>query len=222
MDAARINAKIYAGRGKAAIRIGKTYNFFRPMVADDPLAFAYMTTFMALNAADNSYAKPSLYGKGVWFADFDASTAEGGDYICSPDGCDVYFLAAKQSLLPLAVVECNRRVSLTRPPVIAAGTVGAVGYSGLCDADGETEVIIGAASPWPCSILIGGRSGGKTSSLPGGSQIQPGWQILLPVTLPATVNNGDRLTDDLGRIYIVNAAEFTDMGWRINATETHI
>ena len=47
-----------------------------------------------------------------------------------------------------------------------------------------------------------------------------GWftsQYLYPLWWGA----GDRLIDDLGRMFVVNGAEQSDIGWRINAIEMH-
>jgi hypothetical protein len=48
-----------------------------------------------------------------------------------------------------------------------------------------------------------------------------GWDITIPVSVPAVINAGDTITDDLGRNYSVRGAELTDLGWRISAVEIH-
>ncbi|MDY7525492.1 hypothetical protein [Sphingomonas sp. 10B4] len=223
MDAATLNARVYAGRAKAAQRIGTPFTIYRPAGTVNPLTASQGGTFVALNAADNSYRKPNLYGHPIWFADMDGRLVNTGDYLVSADSVQIYFVGAKQSLLPIVAIECNQAVRITRA-VETPGAVGSVGYSGLCDSAGEAVNVIGQQSPfigWPCSMLLGKGNEKATNALPAGTRQQPGWMILLPVSAPAGLGIGDRLVDANNRIYSIQQAELTDMGYRIIASEVH-
>jgi hypothetical protein len=220
MDAATIQAKIFAGRAKAALRIGYDCQVFRPTsVTAAPLASPVTTLRAAFNAADGTYKGPSLYGKPVWFGDLDGSQVRPGDYLVRTLDGATFFVAAMQPLLPIVLIDCPRTLRVTRQQAQTA--VGAVSYGGLQVA--SEAPVLGLASDhltyWPASILMG-KSAGDSLNLPG-SAATAGWRVLLPPSVPVVVMAGDTLTDDLGRRFMVNAAELTDLGWRINAGELH-
>lgn len=225
MDAATINDRIYAGRAKAATRIGYSFNVYRPEDAYTPIGLPIDTIPAAFNAGDNTYAKPNLYGHPIWFADLDGRRVQPGDYLVrADDPTEVYFIAAKQSLLPIIAIDCPRTVRITTP--VVAASVGAVGYSGICDADEESSDVLGSGglanlSPWPCSITLGKGTQAVQTGLPSGSGKGLGWQVLLPPSAPVTITAGMRLIDDLGRNYDVAGAELSDLGWRLSAFEDH-
>lgn len=225
MDAATINARIYAGRAKAAARIGYSFNVYRPVDAYTPIGLPIDTIPAAFNAGDNTYAKPNQYGHPIWFADLDGTRVRPGDYLVrTDDATEVYFIAAKQSLLPIIAIDCPRTVRITTP--VVTGSVGAVGYSGICDSDANSSDLLGSGgvantSPWPCSIVLSKGTQATTTGLPSGAGKGLGWQVLLPPSVPLTITAGMRLIDDLGRKYDVAGAELSDLGWRLNAFEDH-
>ena len=229
MNAAQINAKIYAGRGKVALRLGLDYGVFRPVTAADPMTNQVTTIKAAFNSGDNSYKSPNMPGDAFWYGDFDARVTQPGDYLVHPaNPLDIKYIAAQQSLLPIICVDCNRKVRLSRAaPQGAAGTVGAVGYNGMCDAPAESSDVIGTNPAsnggvfvgWPCAILFGGKSQAAIG-LPGDVK-NSGWRILLPPSVPVVLRAGDIVTDDLGKRYAIEGAELSDIGWRINAQEQH-
>jgi hypothetical protein len=211
MDAATLQAKIYAGRGKAARVLGLPCQVFRPAATANPFTNQVAGINVAFNAADAKYLKPNLYGKPVWFADMDGRVTQPGDYLVRSDG-SYWFVAAQQQLLPIVVVSCNRIVSVFRPQQQMG--VGAQGYGGDTIAL-ETPLITG----FPASILIGSKVEKSLVNLPGDVR-NPAWSILLPV-LPSGVyiRNEDIITDDQSRRYVISSAELTDLGWRVNAPQ---
>ena len=219
MDGATIQAKVYAGLAKAAQRIGQTFDVFRPVGATAPLAL--MNRLYSLQAAFDSspgwkFSKANEYGDPLWYPVMDASQVNVGDYMTGNGS--IYFIAGKQFLLPALAVECNRCLKLTRQ--IAVTAVGAVGYGGNVPATASDLLGAGAtANYWPCSILLGGK-GMQEANLPASTR-EKGWMILLPGSIPVAPMYSDILTDDLGHRYAIEAAEQTDLGWRINATEVH-
>ncbi|AQW28645.1 hypothetical protein ACJBUE_12780 [Ralstonia syzygii subsp. celebesensis] len=229
MNADQIHAKIYAGRAKAALRLGLDYNVFRPTGTGNPLSNQVATIKAAFNAGDNTYKSPNMPGDAFWYGDFDGRLTQPGDYLVHPvNPMDVKYIAAQQQLLPIICIDCNRTVRLSRAaPQGAPGAVGAVGYSGLCDSPTESVDVLGLNPAnnggtfvgWPCAILFGGKSQAAVG-LPGDVK-NSGWRILMPPSVPVVVRSGDILTDDLGKRYAVEGAEQSDIGWRINAQEVH-
>lgn len=216
MDAATIQAKIYAGRAKAAQRIGLDCNQFRPLSATAPLGNQVGALKAAFNSGDNTYRAPNLPGDAIWYGDLDGRLTQPGDYLVRVADGQTYYIAAQQQLLPIVVIECNRTVKITRQQ--AQTSVGAVGYGGNVPSQ-EVDVLGAPGAFWPASILFGGKSQ-QGVGLPAGVK-NIGWRILLPPSVPITIKAGDIVTDDLGRRYAIDGAELTDFGWRINAQEVH-
>ncbi len=228
MNGAQIHAKIYAGRGKAALRLGLDYRVMRPNQAINPLSNQVATLKAAFNAGDNTYKAANLPGDAIWYGDFDGRQTLPGDYLVRVSDGQTYYIAAQQQLLPIICIDCNRTVRIARAaPQGAVGTVGAVGYSGICDAPAESSDVLGINPAsnggtfvgWPCSILFGGKSQAAIG-LPADVK-NSGWRILLPPSVPVVLHSGDIVTDDLGKRYAIEGAELTDIGWRINAQEVH-
>lgn len=231
MDASRINAKIYTGRGKAALRLGFDYVVYRPSEASNPLTHNVRIIKAVFNRGDNSYLNPNLPKNAFWNVDVDGNYLQVGDYLVGDS--QVFFIAGMQSILPIVAVECNRRIRISahNPQTGTSGaTVGAVGYNGLCNSTDESVDTAGINPAnnnglfvgWPCSILFGGQSSKNSHAMPSGSDKQQGFTILLPASLPTILNAGDLMFDDLGRRYVVHGAQQTDFGWAINANEVHI
>lgn len=217
MDGATIQARVYGGYAKAAQVIGLSFSLYRPLTAAAPLGNLVGTLKAALDSSSSyGFKQPNEYGDPTWFALINDSTTQTGDYIVNSSGA--YFIAGKQFLLPVIVVECNRALRLSRQSTSTA--VGAVGYSGTTAAT-EINILGAPGALWPASILFGGKQQ-SGMALPAGAK-QTGWRILLPPSVPASLAIGasDIATDDLGRRYLIDGAELTDLGWRINANELH-
>lgn len=216
MDGATIQQRIYAGRSKAAARIGLACSQYRPLTAAAPLGNLIGTVLAAFNAGDSNYRAPNLPGDPIWYADFDGRVTQPGDYLVRQSDGQIWFVAAQQQLLPIVCVNCNRAVSITRQAPVTA--VGAVGYGGITPTTG-VEVLGAPGALWPASILIGGRKEAATG-LPAGVK-NAGWKMMLPPSVPITIAPGDIVTDDLGHRYAVDSAEQSDTGWRLTANEAH-
>lgn len=215
MDGPTIQTRVYAGYAKAAKVIGLPFSLYRPLTANSPLGNLVGTLKAAMDSTpDYKFKKPNEYGDATWYALIDDATAQAGDYLVNANG--TYFIAGKQFLLPVIVVECNRTAKITRQQ--AQTGVGAVGYGGNVPSQ-EVDVLGAPGAFWPASILFGGKSQ-QGVGLPAGVN-NIGWRILLPPSVPITIKAGDIVTDDLGRRYAIDGAELTDLGWRINAQEVH-
>ncbi|WP_331693497.1 hypothetical protein [Pandoraea sputorum] len=222
MDATTLQSRIYAGYAQAAKRLGLSYAQYRPAGTANPLAAQQGSLLAAFNAEDMSYGKPNRYGDPVWYGLFDGRMTRVGDYLVGPAG--TLFIASQQLHLPIQCVECNVTVRVTR--TVTAVGVGAVGYGGPCGEPGANgdSFLIGDASGagWPASALLFGQREKSISGLPSSSQ-QIGWRILLPKSVPQSVvfQASDTVSCSLGRRYVIQGAELTDMGWRLTTTELH-
>lgn len=214
MDGATIQAKVYAGYGKAAQRVGFDYDLYRPAGADKPLV-APVATIKASFTQALKYTRPNEYGDPTWHVLSDGRQMQVGDYLLRA-GAETHFVAAMQKLLPILCVECNRSIKITRQQAQTA--VGAIGYGGSVPSQ-EVDVLGAPGAFWPASILFGGKRQ-QGVGLPAGVQ-NVGWLILLPPSVPITIKSSDIVTDDLGRRYAVVGAELTDLGWRLNTHEVH-
>lgn len=216
MDGASINAKIYAGRAKVALRLGLDCNVFRPLSAAAPLGNQVATTKAAFNNGDNNYRNPNLPGDSIWFADLDGRITQPGDYLVrGSDGC-LFYIADQQYLLPIIAIKCNRTVVASRQQPVAS--VGAVGYGGNLPTQ-EIAVLGAPGAGWPASILLMG--GNQPSEGFGAGVKEARWRVMLPFSVPVLLKSGDIITDDLGKRYVAEGLEKTDFGWRIDAHEVH-
>ncbi len=213
MDGATLQQRIYAGRGKAALRIGLPCTQWRPTTAATPYGTNVGTILAAFNAGDETYLKPNLYGKPIWYADLDGRVTQPGDYLVRVSDGAIWFIAAQQQILPIVAIDCSRSIKISRQA--ASTTVGAGGYSGIQ----APTIILGSTALWPASILVGGRPS-NAIGLPADVK-EAGWRILLPPSVPVTIKAGDIITDDLARGFAIESAEQTDLGWRITANEVH-
>lgn len=211
MDAATLQARIYAGYAKAAAKIGYNTDQYRPTSAANPLASGnkLRTLPASYNAEDLGYNKPNSYGKATWYGLFDGRLTQAGDYLTNTQN-GTYFIAAQQSNLPILLVNCNAIADIIRPQQQAG--VGVLGYGGDTDAT-ETALM----QQWPCSILQGG-GGGSAVKLPGDTS-DPRWTILVPAYGTIAFRSGDIIKDNHARRYAILSAEKTDLGWRIAAQQ---
>ncbi len=209
MDSAKLQQKIYAGYGKAALRIGPLNTVYRATSAIASRGTTVATLNASFNAEDMKYGRPNKYGKPTWFGLFDGTLVRVGDYLIGPQG--TFFVAAMQLTLPILVVECNRTVSILRPQQQTG--VGAVGYGGDTDAN-ETLLMQG----WSASVLQGTKGEKSETNLPGDVR-NPWWSILMPQYTGVVLRSDDIITDDLSRRYVISSAELTDFGWRLTAMQ---
>ncbi|MGI4793893.1 MAG: hypothetical protein ACRYG8_07390 [Janthinobacterium lividum] len=203
--------RLQRGLGVAARRIGSIHEVMRPQGVGPPLARAnrVLRLHASFNAEDPTYRKPQRYGRALWWGVFDSADTRGGDYLVGPDA--TYFVASQQPLLPIQCVRTNRLVTAWRP--LGAGGAGASGYGGVRELAGERLI-----ERWPVSILV--RGGGGTGTLPG--QAGAGsWIVLLP-RLPVALRPADLLRDEMDQGYLVEAAEESDLGWRVMARSASI
>lgn len=218
MDGPTIQARVYAGYSKAANVIGLPYNQFRPLSANAPLGNLVASIKAAFDSTPNyKFTTPNEYGDPSWYGLINDASVLTGDYLIGTgSNVDTKFIAGKQFLLPVIAIDCNALVKITREN--ASSAVGTLPYSGN-QASNETDILGAGGNLWPAAILFGGKSQ-VGMMLPAGVK-NTGWKILLPPSVPVVILAGDIVTDNLGKRFVIEGAELSDLGWRINAQEVH-
>ena len=209
MDGTRLQALASKGYGIAGRKTGTDYAQYRPSDALDPLATVLATLSASFDAkAPYGFAAPNEYGDARWYGLLDTSAVQPGDYLTGQGG--TFFIAAVQPLLPAFCINCNATLSVLHVPASAAVGV-QIDYSAVY-ADAETEIMAG----WPASLLFGGQRSQSEARLPGELAL-PAFTVLLPAFAGVTIQPSDVLRDSDGVRYVVQAAELSDLGWRLNA-----
>lgn len=203
-----LSAKVWHGLGMAAQAIGETADAFRPIGTADPLRLTnrYLRLPTAFNRPRIRAVRAGGYGEALWEGVFDATYTRPGDYLVRADGA-IWFVAAQLPIQAPLCVRTLRRLSFVRPsgPVSA----GANSYGGVTSVT-ASDVL----TNWPAAMATPDAKGqielATTTTLP-----QVAWSVLLPPLDWLALLPGDTMTDDLGRTGVVDAAEYTDLGWRL-------
>jgi hypothetical protein len=202
---AHVQERISYGYAKAAQKIGQTFALYRAPNGINPIAIEnyVQDIFMSYNVSWD-YMKASQYGNAVYQAIIDQSIIKSGDIL---DGNGVtFFINATEPLMPTNVVQCNRRVRLTRPQ----GTpfAGENPYGGYDPLDAE-EILLEC----PVSALDKGRPSAAGFKLPL-DVAMPRTIILMPFLPNVEPRIGDFMDDDRGVRMALSSVEKTDFGFR--------
>lgn len=223
-----MNDLIARGMGMAACKAGVACDAYRPSGPVDPLApkNRFLRIQAAFNAEDPKFYRAAKYSEPVFYAVLDAAYTRHGDYLVECVSGRTWFIASQTPLLPVVVIQANRRVWLHRPtrPILP----GVNFYSGV-----SQKMLTPLISNWPASMLAergGGEQLGSRSELPGDTR-SGGFTILLPAphdfscekkassSFPIVFRIDDLVRDDLERQYIVASAELSELGWRLSVRE---
>ncbi|MEJ7685629.1 MAG: hypothetical protein WKG52_00765 [Variovorax sp.] len=194
---------------------GRRFDVVRSNSAANPMANMLGSTLAY------PYRNPKGHGNADWLVMLNSDTpALPGDYLISPE--EVYIYALSSFLQPAQAIRCNHRVALLRPA--ADPGTGVQGYGGVCISDssaalGTLDLGGNLVAGWPASILIGGRQATGTH-LPM-AVANGGFEIMLPKTVPVVLRAGDILLDNLGRRFIADTCELSELGWRMAVKEAH-
>lgn len=211
VDDSLIQARVDRGYAKAASALGAPYRQYRASGPDNPTATplaslnAWITTDAALQGG-----VPMTFGKPQCFAAVERNTLQVGDYLAGEMG--TFFVTSVDYPGPVALVYCNRTVSLARAQ--DALQPGANSQRFGTSIQTAQPFMVG----WPASVLQL-SSGAKTAStgmnLPSDSRL-PAMAVLLPLTAPQ-IRFNDLMADDLDQRYMVASAEFSTLGWRLTS-----
>ena len=212
MDYSTIQQRIWGGYARAALRIGPTYQWYRPVGSDSPVGAAQsLGTIRAAISTDASFKfdKGENYNKPLWFALVDGAAVQINDYI-TDGGANTWYVESLPPLQPIGVVNCNRVLTVSRPT--SATGIGLLPYGG-----DVTEPVIMTA--WPGSVLQGTRGEKGDTQLPGDVRL-PWYEVLLPYAPGVQIKAFDVMTDEVGQRYRIASTERSNLGWRMTATLT--
>jgi hypothetical protein len=115
VDSATLQARIYKGYGKAAIRIGPTYSQYRSASSVNPIQSANLLG--TLNASFNingAYTGQTKANQLYWQIIADATGFQIGDYLVGPA---TYCVLTLDSILPPIALRCTQTLSFFRPTI---------------------------------------------------------------------------------------------------------
>lgn len=208
MDGAAIQNKIYYGYGKAATKLGLSFDIYRSSDGDDPLKLANKIGSTLVSPTTNwAYSNYRKYDENVWNLITDGRVILVGDYLV---GENTFFVAAKQHIMPIMGVMCDREISVRRPKL--AGDKGYIGYSRYEAVSASTYDVI--LTDCPCSFLKGSRGDTNPVKLPTDARA-PWYTMFLPKTAPF-LKVGDIILDEYGQEFVLSTNELTELGWRLN------
>jgi hypothetical protein len=212
MSAQTIQARLDRAGARTARFAGAACDLLRPTEASDPLSAAYR--LHRLNAAFLPEGRPHIPvpdTQPFWQGHFNGADTRPGDILMRLTDNAVWFIASREPGQVTLCVRAPRLVNINRPAT--ATSAGLNVYGGTITAT-ETRL----ASVWPAFITTQPGSGTGQSGIQG--DLGAGtWLILLPLSLPAMLRPGDRITDDQGRIAVIATADRTSQLWRIGATQ---
>jgi hypothetical protein len=208
----QLNDRVWRGLGAAARAIGDQVDAFRPTDGGDPLrpSNRFLRLPASFTAPSVGRAAVSRHGDIGWEGVFDAAYTRAGDYLVCNDG-QVWFVAAQPSMEPALCVRARRRLSFSRPsgPVVAGANL----YGGVVRST-AAQVLL----KWPAAMAIAGITGSGALATSNGIP-QGTWSILLPPLNWLGLLAGDTMSDDLGRAGVVESAEYTELGWRLQVRQ---
>lgn len=209
LPADRIQTRIHQGYGKAAAKLGRPVDIYRPTDPLRPLRplDLWGSTRAVFDAdADFKFNNPARSNVALRYALVEGAAVQRGDYLVSEAA--THFVADTPPLLPIACVLCNALVSLYRTESVS-------GFGSTVPPGTVSETV--AVKDWPASVLLAGRGSGDDVPLPGDVS-PPNFDVLLPVVPNAeTPQAGWVVRDDAGRRFAVSALDANAAGWRLLA-----
>lgn len=191
--------------------LGTPYNWLRPYCGNyeiTPIS-GILSAWLTTDPKGQAVAAPQP-GKAAWYAWFDPSQTQPGDYLVGDFG--TFFINSQYLPAPIALTWCNSTINLYRP--IENDAPGVQGYAGNADVNGMI------LSSWPVSILQNNRREAGATNLPGDAKMGY-FDILLPLSITGMPQQAD-IIDEVGgqaRQFIVSASELSPIGWRVTAIQ---
>ena len=213
MRAGNLCDQVWRGLGTAARMTGEVTDAYRPTDSGDPLrpANRFLRLPTLITRPHLGSARAGGHGEVFWEGTFDAAYTRPGDYLARPDGA-IWFVAVQSPMQTPLCVRALRRLNFSRP----SGSIGTgmTSYGGVLH-DVTTELL----TNWPAAMAPVG-SGGQIELATTTPLQQPKWSVLLPPHEWLCLLPGDKMNDDLGRSGVVEAAEYTEQGWRLMVRES--
>lgn len=215
MDGVRLQDLISRGMGTAARQTGVVCNAYRASGSSNPLSAAnrFLQLTAAFNAQDPNFRRAQAYGAAVWYGVFDSAYTKSGDYLVELVSGTTWFVAQQPPLLPVVCVRTNRSVSFSR--AIGPCAPGVNSYGGV-----NRQQVQPLLTAWPASVLADGGSYPRLAELPDDAPVRThDFSVLLPDSGGITLRIDDMMADDVGRNFVVSAAEQSALGWRLSVKQ---
>jgi hypothetical protein len=200
MDGSALQDLISKGWGTAARRTGLPYVVYRPHGSSNPLNTRNRVIKLCAAFVPSVGAGAGIngYGSILWRGVFDSSYTLPGDYLVGP--AVSFFIASQWATQPILCVQTGNIVTVNRSRATVSGS-----YSGFVVSTAQ-EVVAG----WPALLIaVAAKIQGALPETHFGN-----WVAFLP-TLPSPLQVADIVIDDLGRQFIVAAAQSSNLGWRL-------
>jgi hypothetical protein len=210
MDAAKIQAKIFKGLGKAAKALGTSFYVYRSASMMSPLDKSNVLV-EGINASfttSYAYAKYNKPSVPDWTLVADATDLMAGDWFS--DGNHTYFIAEIQGLLPIPAIQCSELVSISRPssdPVVVDGGGAEPG-----------EALI--AENFPLFMMNKKDKSNRPGWFPTSTDstiAMPEWVFYINTRNPGDIQSHDIITDSLGIRYEIDTPARTSWGFIVTA-----
>lgn len=203
----RIQRRVWGGYAKAAAKLGKPRDLYRPSDVMNPLRLIDLvgTYRVAFDASpDFKFNGPARPGVPLRFALIDGAVVQDGDYLV--DDHETHFIGEGAELQSIMAVRCNCIVTLLRTEDMSD--------FGNTEPPGTTTDVP-LFKNWPVSIQRRGRGPGDDVQLPG--DVNPSeYECLLPVIYGVVPpRSGDILVDDHERRFGVDAFNPVSTGWSL-------
>jgi len=200
MDGSALQDLISKGWGTAARRIGLPYTVYRSSGNASPLSSRNRIIKLRAAFVPSRVTATGINGYAgiLWKGVFDSSYTLPGDYMIGQAAS--FFIASQWPTQPILCVQTGNNVTIYRPQPAVSGS-----YSGYVVSAAQ-ELITG----WPTLLIA------ATARIPGTlPETHFGnWVAYLPA-LPTPLQVADIVADDLGRQFIVAAAQCSKLGWRL-------
>jgi hypothetical protein len=203
MSGSKIQARLLKGYGKAAKKIGFSYDVYRSATLIDPLAASnQIATVMASFTTGSTYGAFNRPSAPYWTTYVDATDLQKGDWLTN--GELTYYIADIQQLLPIPSVGCTTQISIVRPgyEVHTGG-----GY-------GTKDVVIASNLP----VFMTNKKDKSTSpdwftSNTDSASAMPEWSFNINARTEGDVRAHDIIIDKMGTRYEITSLAFSSFGY---------
>jgi hypothetical protein len=194
MNGDRLQGLIYAGYAKLAARQGSMYDVYRfdePIaVTDDIYKIARIPVALA---AEKKFAIPNKYQQPVWYCYADGRVLQPRDILIGPVG--TFYIGDMQPNLPIQAVETNHVISIGRGSY-----------------DGGDQTVEYYATDIPCFMQFKREDIKQSQYATTMGQAITHWTTFIPLP-EGTLKQDDVVQDENGIRYIVDAPDFTSIGY---------
>jgi hypothetical protein len=190
--------KLYDGYVRIAQQLGAVYEVF-PFITSYPINIGYADVSLPVSiAADNSFTTPLKFNKPAWLAFMDGDLVQQFNFLVGPYG--TFYIGDKQPFAPLQVVKCNKLISLGRVVYSTSGPV--------------AETVVNYAEGIPAFFQFKRaeiqRQAGLAAQTLGRAITH--WDAFIPGP-QGFLQQDDVITEEDGTTYIIDAPNFTNMGY---------